>query len=641
LADEKSSGKWAGEAFDFFHLFGKINKSIYGLLLIEIGWVFLLLMISKLSPAGDNPAPAKILFPGGEILVIQLLVPGVIILLIMWCFWSGIYFYLWVPIGYSTTLIVGLLAIPFSLLVAGINAFPIFPVAYLIRRRHISEYIAKLNNKQINAIETSFYDIVTKKIYNLREENNKRGIEKIIGKKAAQLLKKAKDGISDEERAFLSGKILRASLYEYVNDEVKDDPWFLSRWVMRQLNRWFTSISSQVNIGLAPIHGISYEESRSSTKMTAQTYSAAVGRIRSRLKNVDAIHYIKFHILPEHISPLDAIQAERMKNWLNFDVLLWGSYMAGSDEKIWINSNSTLARNQENYEKEDKENDFPDPKIFLSKIEIEPFTLVIDQNKLWDMYIILVYSIIMAVKDKSSGSTFRAYRYERKADQIIAELLNDAFLKLPTAKVEDDFFSSPDGLLANLAGEWIGYKIGDATIDDKDVEYLFENKQKFYKLILLCIDRLPLIHENYYRAGAMASICGEVEEAIQLFLRAIPIDSIITTRRLQIAVRVRIDTEIMFLKNSYLDREELLFARLAGYTAFAINLGDPDVKKEIYEKLEKETFYKIRDNCDEYTEQRLDESPSLRTLQILLSDAYSQNNTIGSMKVTENSPQGE
>lgn len=46
---EKSEAKYAAEAFELFRLFDRIGRSFYGLLLLEIGWLLILILAAKLT----------------------------------------------------------------------------------------------------------------------------------------------------------------------------------------------------------------------------------------------------------------------------------------------------------------------------------------------------------------------------------------------------------------------------------------------------------------------------------------------------------------------------------------------------------------------------------------------------------------
>ena len=76
MADEKSQGKWASEIYDTVRIFRRINSTIYGLLSVEIGWILLLVLVTKLSSPGKNPAPAIVTIPCFPLLQSMLLTCG-------------------------------------------------------------------------------------------------------------------------------------------------------------------------------------------------------------------------------------------------------------------------------------------------------------------------------------------------------------------------------------------------------------------------------------------------------------------------------------------------------------------------------------------------------------------------------------
>ena len=70
MSEDKSSGKWAGEVFDFIRLFERTGNSVFGLLLLEIGWILDLLIPTivrvkdgNLYLIGSKPHVAKDIKP--------------------------------------------------------------------------------------------------------------------------------------------------------------------------------------------------------------------------------------------------------------------------------------------------------------------------------------------------------------------------------------------------------------------------------------------------------------------------------------------------------------------------------------------------------------------------------------------------
>ena len=58
---EKSNSKYASEAFELFRLFNQVGKSFFGLLLLEIRWLFVLWLTTKLIP--DNADSFRLPIP--------------------------------------------------------------------------------------------------------------------------------------------------------------------------------------------------------------------------------------------------------------------------------------------------------------------------------------------------------------------------------------------------------------------------------------------------------------------------------------------------------------------------------------------------------------------------------------------------
>lgn len=97
MTDNSKDGKWASEAYDFIRLLTRVNHSFFSFILYEIGWVLFLLLIMKLFPENTPNNPASFPLPwlsGFTVRVIDLVLPGFILIGVLWFFTSGLFFIL-------------------------------------------------------------------------------------------------------------------------------------------------------------------------------------------------------------------------------------------------------------------------------------------------------------------------------------------------------------------------------------------------------------------------------------------------------------------------------------------------------------------------------------------------------------------
>src|SRR5437879_6489435 len=80
------SGKWAAEFYDFLRIFRRINNSIYGLLLVEVAWVFFLILLGRLS--SSKPPVITVPWTNAAVPVSDVFLPGAAALLLLWMWWS-------------------------------------------------------------------------------------------------------------------------------------------------------------------------------------------------------------------------------------------------------------------------------------------------------------------------------------------------------------------------------------------------------------------------------------------------------------------------------------------------------------------------------------------------------------------------
>lgn len=601
MSEDKNSGKWASEVFDFIRLFKRTGSSFFGLFLLELGWILLLMLISRLYPVGDNPPLPTIFWLSGKtIQVSQLLLPGLIVVFLAWIIGSRVIVYLWMPINLILKIVVLLFLMLLFALIWSVNVL-IFPISKLIEDLLIKNYLNKLDPTYREEIITAHEKVWFSLLEMYTKNGTRKEIRNTYGKKVEQVLYN-KNADKEKAKQIVQSSINRLASREVALDEINFRAWFLLSWIWSVFESSITSIFSQANIGIAPIQSFSYEEEQTSIKLASQIFSTAIDWTRWTLKDIDAVEYVKFHILPEHIIPKDAIAAQKIKNWLNFDVLFWGSYITGSNKKIWINTSANLppADNQKKQRKvkKDKKEERAIPELFLRDYKVEPFVLVIDHDQPWQAYAILVLALILTIQSRT-----RKYEKDlvdklsndggKKIDLIIGRLIRDIFSKMPTTK-DESIYPSIEELMIDVAGKWIGHKIGDFLIGDENIDFVSQNNLVFYKILTDCINRKPTIVENYYRAGMLACFAEREDDALKLFTDAKKYEERISFGLAEVQIRTDVHMAIFDLHGVHVGRDEAFrLSKFAAYVARAINILGSEAKQWIKEDFEKDTYYSL------------------------------------------------
>jgi hypothetical protein len=105
MPDEQHSGKWAAEVYDFVYLFQRDGKRPLGLLFLQLGWLLLVVLLTKLASSEHPPYSFEFVLPSvrsaTKIIVFKattLYLCGSVILSLFWILYSRLYTYLISPI---------------------------------------------------------------------------------------------------------------------------------------------------------------------------------------------------------------------------------------------------------------------------------------------------------------------------------------------------------------------------------------------------------------------------------------------------------------------------------------------------------------------------------------------------------------
>jgi hypothetical protein len=591
MSDEKTGGKWASEIYDFFRIFRRINSTLYGLLLVEIGWVLLLVFITKLTPTGGNTPMTPIVSLRWPFLweyrVVDLFLPGAALWALAWVLWSGLITYLWFFIRRISAHTSFWFFVLIGFIATVINVFLLWivvPIEFIKAQNFIRKFDPNKKTIILEEQTTRLRKILSER--ESKEENWLNAVVK-IGWQNANLFFKEHKSEKDEKK--LLKRIKRIVLYNYAVEEINFNRWFIHTRTWNVLRKRLNNIHTQTYIGFAPIESYSYEEDIMAAKAPAQAYSSAIDHMRMKLAQIELMKFLHFDILPNHFKPSSISEASFMRKILGFDLLLWGSYIEGQPNKIWLNIAHNVKKPDVKNKTEDSDDASQDDySVFPLVFNFNYSKMVVDQSIFLDTYAALIIAVIQ-LKARIIGSENKGFwarlidllRYRFwDMDLVINHLVFDVFPKLNLQKrssvSEDDFPSIPK-IIVEIIGRWIGNSTSTVILhgDRKRLRFIKNQKVVLLDYMKLCISAFPEIAQNYYRAGFLACLLGKSKEAVEFFENAKKHERIGFK---DTSLFYEITIAGIFLRNFNRWSDEFYLAAYAALIARAINLGDADIK---------------------------------------------------------------
>lgn len=554
MAEEKSSGQWAAEAFDFLRLFRRVSRSFSGLLLVEIGWAALLFLVAKLSAADATPVVGIPWIASGgptvqDVPLATVFTYGAAAIALVWCFTSGLYLYVSAPIAKVLRVVGVPLVIPL-VIVLGVIGLPILLVSL--------------------PLEAYLYARWKK------------------GKDAKKLEQAIKD---DGEEA----------IRDVARKEMGFRADWLQVWMMGRGADLARTWASAGFIGLAPLYSYSYDEDLLGAKAPVQIFAEAIGRMRLKLRNLRAVQHVSFRPLPPAVRASDFRAARRVRKWLGLDALLWGSYLSTDPPMIWLNVDQALTPTEkEKQEKADDAEVWRDGNPFSDSLDPDAAAFIVDQRDSQDAYIVLLIVLIQALKRRQSGRWRLAPKwvdalYYSHADvkRIINHLIRDALFDLDaplSPSPAPHATLTAKEMLVGIAGKWISTTVETAPFRREDRI----GDQLLWEVAKKCVELLPDDPGVNYRLALVSSLLGRDEEAEAALATALKRD---TSARWSGQIRLAVQAQMAMgmIRLAGVD-ERVEIAKAAIYTARAITFADDEEseKKQLREELMKSQYYELR-----------------------------------------------
>ena len=308
---------------------------------------------------------------------------------------------------------------------------------------------------------------------------------------------------------------------------IKIADWFSDKFSNRLA--WLVSTG---RIDLAPLNSYTYQEDEKAVKASLQLFTLASSRLSLTLRQHHAARRVGFSVLPPLVPVRNNVQVQVMRWLFDFDALLWGSYVSSEPPRIWLNIERRLA--PISADSTDSER-WADIEAFRAGQVGDDLAMVtIDQRDPLDAYIVLLVTLIEALRSRELKKRFRLYpkvfdslavsaRSERQA--IGRHLVRDVLLRLPPMErtvpalvtvaqvdarpeppVETEMTPSAKSVLVAYVSQWLDGQLGSAINEwEGDLELLRDVARKCQKL-------LPDDAGPHYRLAVLNCLLDEKED---------------------------------------------------------------------------------------------------------------------------------
>ena len=285
-------------------------------------------------------------------------------------------------------------------------------------------------------------------------------------------------------------------------------------------------------IGLAPLYSYTYQEDEKAVKASMQLFTLASSRLSLTLRQHPAARRVGFSVLPPQVPVRNNVQVQVMRWLFDFDALLWGSYVSSEPPRIWLNIERRLA--PISADSTDSERCAEIEAFRAGQVGDDLAMVTIDQRDPLDAYIVLLVTLIEALRSRELKKRFRLYpkvfdslalsaRSERQA--ISRHLVRDVLLRLPPMErtvpalvtvaqidarpeppVETEMTPSAKSVLVAYVSQWLDEQLGSAINEWKgDLEPLRDVARKCQKL-------LPDDAGPHYRLAVLNCLLDEKED---------------------------------------------------------------------------------------------------------------------------------
>jgi hypothetical protein len=563
----KPTGKWASEFYDFVRIFRRVSSSVYGLLLVEIAWVVFLILVQRLSPGSARPT-VTVPFANAAVSVSDLLIPGGFILLALWTVWSRLALYGVLPLRF----LIARFLTAVSLLVF-LVAFVLLVVTWPLRAP-IESFLTKRWEKSVTDADRaelkSRIRVLEARLNLLALLPDRRALDRKLGADCATSFLKKRSKRSEEESKALEDRKRELALSELLESKHGILRWLDPGALFRGWLAAIRGFTTRAYIGIAAIQTETYEEDLNAARAPTQAFASAVSRLRWRFLALPALANVKFVHLPPHGQPKNGEQAERLRRVLGLDVLIWGSYVPGSAETLWLNlaqrprETVALAIRQKK-----------DSSLFPRRPEQELSTtaVVADQDDVSQAYVAIVLAVLAVLRARGRRRftpwrpTDLLHDSDDLANQLMESLVFDIFPLIPGPPAGPPLPFAWRAVV-EVAGNWVGSSLQPA--DTKGEEFVETNLDELNRVIDKCIELQPTA-ADFYRLGALRCLQGNPEGAIKSFGMGKALEGI---RAYESGIRAIVDAQLeLDAVIHHFGGDQFEIARTAALIARSVNLA--------------------------------------------------------------------
>lgn len=571
---EESETQSGFNAREYLRLFRQEGRSLAGLVLLEIGWVLLLVLASKLTgAAGEGAAEhGKVAQPSVwsvPLNFLEIWAIGGLSILFLWLLYSGLFSQalriVYTPLRpllhFLFTIVIVLIGVLDAIVSAILAALTKLGLSDL-KKAHRREWIEKKRKEKPDSSEEEASEAYDQWVAELKAKEGEDALEKLILK------------------------------------QKRFDP-FAIVWRMWQSVGGYvlTPTQSSVRIGIAVPVIYAQTGGRSVRAAPFVNLLRAYATAKSRAKRLPAMANVRMIILPI-VVPIPS--HERARIWarlLSLDMLIWCDVPVNARESAHV-----FLQEFPRWGSEEPEEDrfgtayqrtfFP---FNTTELRIDPPAFALGAGDEIGAYAGLLIAVALAIC-KRQHRTYISWlktwdRTLRLRDKRVAELLEhlalDVLPRMTPSARNDATAPSIREQLASLIGSWAGMHMKEDTATKDLWQQPGEARygQHLKRILEGCIRLAPESPENWFRLGAIACVLGDKGGALGAFHRAA--EKVAGHMEFKpIGAQVMADHVLRFnLSMKAGLGERLAWAHWATHAACALFVGDEREVKEIREML--------------------------------------------------------
>ncbi|HEY7303494.1 MAG TPA: hypothetical protein VH601_05245 [Bryobacteraceae bacterium] len=499
-------------ALEYLRLFRQEGRSLAGLVLLEIGWVLLLVLASKLTgAAGESPAaghenagrPAIWSVP---INFLEIWAIGGLAILFLWLVYSGL---LSQVLRIAYTPLRPIVHFLFTLVVVLIGTLDFLVSAILsgLRRMGLPDLI--------KAHRLEWIQRKRKEEPNLSEEEATAAYEQWV---AALKVEKGED-----------------ALEEFILQSKRSDPFALVSRVWQGAVGPYVlrPTQSSIRIGMAvPVIHSQASSQRARPAAPFPNLLRAYANAKSRTKRLPAMTDVRMMILPLVVPISTHERARVVARLLGVDMLIWCDAPLNPMGTAHLFLQKSPERIREEPE-EDLDGDAYQRFLFPTDsrdLRIDPPAFALTMTDELGAYAGLIIAVALAIcrrRRRSYNTWLRSWdRTFRFADALVSELLEHlAFDVLPRMTLDERNEATVPSIrrqVAELVGCWVGRQMREDAVTKDRWEHVGETRygEELLHILEGCLRLAPDRPENWFRMGALACFLGDRNRALDAFHRA-------------------------------------------------------------------------------------------------------------------------